>query len=121
VAGQQILDLPGHPDARVHEHDEEVAHALDVAVTLTDPGPDLSDLFAGMVAVSGTDVFVAAWGTSSRAGVVYLYRRGTSGWSTTPSVTLDDPAATAQDEFGTDVAASGTTLVVGTAGPRCRR
>ena len=29
--GQQILDLPGHPDARVHEHDEVVADALDVA------------------------------------------------------------------------------------------
>ena len=31
VDGQQLLDLPGHPDAGVHEHDEEVAHALDVA------------------------------------------------------------------------------------------
>jgi hypothetical protein len=86
-------------------------------VTLTDPGPDLSDLFGGTVAVSGPDVLVGAWGTSSRAGVVYIYRKGTSGWSSTPSVTLDDPAATAQDEFGTDLAASGTTLVVGTAGP----
>ena len=31
VDGQQILDLAGDPDAGVHEHDEEVAHALDVA------------------------------------------------------------------------------------------
>jgi hypothetical protein len=86
-------------------------------VTLTDPGPDLSDLFGGTVAVSGPDILVGAWGTASRAGVVYIYRQGTSGWSTTPSVTLADPAASAQDEFGTDLAASGTTLVVGTAGP----
>jgi hypothetical protein len=86
-------------------------------VTLTDPGPDISDVYAGTVAVSGTDVLVAAWGTTLRAGDVYIYAKGTSGWSTTPSATLDDPAATAQDEFGADVAASGTTLVVGTAGP----
>ena len=31
VARQQVLDLSGHPDARVDEHDEVVADALDVA------------------------------------------------------------------------------------------
>jgi hypothetical protein len=87
------------------------------AVTLTDPQQNLSDLFAGTVAVSGPDVLVGAWGSNGRSGVVDVYRKGASGWPTTPSVTLDDPAATAQDEFGAALAASGTTLVVGTAGP----
>ena len=43
----------------------------------------------------------------------YIYVNGGSGWPTTPTVTLADPAATAQDLFGSSVAVSGDTAMVG--------
>jgi hypothetical protein len=59
------------------------------------------------------DRVVGAPGTSTDAGQAFIYVNGSSGWPTTPAVTLSDPAATAQDIFGFSVAVSRTTVVVG--------
>jgi hypothetical protein len=86
-------------------------------VTLQDPGPDNSDIFAISVSVRGTVIVVGAYGTSSGAGAAYIYVKGRRGWPTTPTVSLADPAATAGDEFGSSVAVtSGNTVLVGAEG-----
>ena len=84
-------------------------------VTMHDPHP--GDDVPTSVAVSGTTVVVGAFG-NNRAGVAYIYVKGTSGWPTTPTVTLHDPAANVNDLYGGDVAVSGTTVVVGAADTR---
>jgi hypothetical protein len=56
-------------------------------------------------------------GLDSRAGAAYVYMEGAHGWPTVPTVTLDDPAVpTGGYDFGTSVALSGTTMVVGADG-----
>ena len=71
-------------------------------VTLTDPAATAGDEFgfSVAVAVTGTTVIVGAPLTSSSEGAAYIYVKGASGWPTTPTVTLTDPAATADDNFG---------------------
>jgi hypothetical protein len=83
---------------------------------LRDPGKHTHDRFGFSVAISGTTAIVGAYGTGSQAGATYIYEMGASGWSVTPTTTLDDPAATERDEFGWSVAVSGTTAVVGAIG-----
>jgi hypothetical protein len=54
--------------------------------------------------VSGNTAIVGAYGTNSGAGKAYIYVKGTSGWPTTPTTTLSDPAAAEDDQFGASVA-----------------
>ena len=82
--------------------------------TLSDPASTADDDFGSSVAVSGNIVVVGAYGTKKWAGAAYIYVKGASGWPKTPSVTLKDPAATAYDYFGSSVAVSGGTAVIGT-------
>ena len=86
------------------------------AVTLTDPAATFGDEFGSFVAVSGKTVIVGAYGTDSVSGETYIYVEGTSGWPTTPTTKLTDPAATSYDIFGFSVAISDTTAVVGAYG-----
>jgi hypothetical protein len=85
--------------------------------TLADPKASAQDNFGWSVAVHGTSVVVGAPGTSTGGaadvGAAYIYVKGTSGWPTTPTVKLSDPAATANDHFGYSVAVHGTSVVVG--------
>ena len=85
--------------------------------------------------MSGTIAVVGApgAGTNGCDGAAYIYMKDASGWPTTPTATLSDPAATVAkarvgssdngslipppcDDFGTSVAVSGTTAVVGAPG-----
>jgi FG-GAP repeat protein len=84
--------------------------------TLADPAATSSDFFGYSVAVSGNTAVVGAWATNSEAGSAYIYVKGSSGWPTAPTATLADPAATSDDSFGTSVAVSGKTAVVGADG-----
>jgi hypothetical protein len=88
--------------------------------TLTDPGKKAKDDFGIAVAESPTTVVVGAYattsGTKTAVGTVYVYTKGTSGWPTTPTVTLHDPGEESGALFGQSVAISGSTIVVGAPG-----
>ena len=84
--------------------------------TLTDPAATDDDEFGSSVAVSGNTVIVGADGANDAAGAAYIYVEGSSGWPTTPTTTLTDPAATFEDNFGASVAVSGGNAVVGAYG-----
>jgi hypothetical protein len=89
------------------------------AVTLPDPADTQGDAFGGganSVAVSGNTIIIGAYGTSSGEGAAYVYVRGPSGWPTTPTVTLPDPAATEGDDFGFAVSLAGRTAIIGAPG-----
>ena len=81
--------------------------------TLSDPAATTGDNFGYSVAVGNGTVVVGAPYTNSYTGTTYIYVRGASGWPTTPTTTLSDPAATAGDEFGFSVSVSEGTAVVG--------
>ncbi|MGO8864464.1 MAG: fibronectin type III domain-containing protein [Acidimicrobiales bacterium] len=87
-------------------------------VTLPDPGATSGDRFGYGLALSGNTLAVSAPGTNSLAGAAYLYTEGASGWPTTPTVTFEDPGASAGDRFGniSGIALSGSTLLVGADG-----
>ena len=59
-----------------------------------------------MVGASSTTV-----GSNYYVGAVYVYEKGRTGWSATPTTTL--PGFTYQDAFGAAVALDGNRLVVG--------
>ena len=86
--------------------------------SLTDPAATSDDNFGFRSAVAANTVVVGAPGTSSAEGAAYIYEKGASGWPTTPTVTLTDPAATSDDDFGFSVAVAvtGTTVIVGAPG-----
>jgi hypothetical protein len=72
--------------------------------------------FGSSVAVSANTVVVGANGDYGSPGKAFIYVRGSSGWPTTPTVTLTAPAGTTSDNFGNSVAVSGNTVVVGAYG-----
>jgi len=84
-------------------------------VTLNAPAAAMDGYFGWAVAVSGTSVFVGRPGAGGE-NTTYVYVKGSSGWPTTPSATLDDPGASVQDQFGYSVAVAGTTALIGAAG-----
>jgi len=83
-------------------------------VTLDDPAAASGDDFGFSVAVSGSDVLVAAPATSTSGGqgAAYFYAMGPSGWPTTPTTTVDDPG-TGSDSFGEAVALSSSVAGIG--------
>jgi hypothetical protein len=89
--------------------------------TLSDPAATAGDQFGNPVAVSGATAVIGAHGTSGYGGVAYIYVKGASGWPTKPTATLSDPAATTGDYFGSSVAVSGETAVVGRCLHQCVR
>jgi hypothetical protein len=72
------------------------------------------DEFGGSVAVSGTTILVGANGNLTSPGAAYVFVRSGTTWSQQAKLTASD--ATASDAFGTSVALSGNTALVGAAG-----
>jgi len=78
----------------------------------------LGDRFGNSVAVSGTTVIVGAFGHNtdgnSSQGKAYVFERPANGWEDmTENAQLTASDGTLSDRFGTSVAVSGTTVVVG--------
>jgi nucleoside-specific outer membrane channel protein Tsx len=69
------------------------------------------DFFGNAVAISGTTVVVGAWGHSKKAGRAYVFTKEGSMWNQVAELKGSDTAA--GDQFGSSVAISGTTVVVG--------
>jgi hypothetical protein len=44
---------------------------------------------------------------------VYVFRKGTSGWPSVPTLTIPDPAGSSTDNFGATVSVSGAVIAVG--------
>lgn len=86
-------------------------------LTIDNPAPNTNDYFGAAVAINGNTVVVAAYQDDSPAtncGIVYVFDRS----SQTPGVpvlTIPNPSPNAQDQFGNDIAISGSRLVVGCA------
>ncbi|MCW1914815.1 choice-of-anchor D domain-containing protein [Luteolibacter sp. GHJ8] len=84
---------------------------------LENPAPTLNDYFGAAVAIEGNKVAVAAYQDDNpvnNSGIVYIYDR-TSNTPTVPVLTILNPAANTQDQFGNSLAMSGSRLVVGCA------
>jgi hypothetical protein len=81
--------------------------------TLQDPASNAGDEFGDSVAVSRTTAVIGAPGTNRSAGAGYIYVKGGAGWPTIPTATLQDPAATARDSFGSSIAVWDDTVIVG--------
>jgi hypothetical protein len=84
--------------------------------TRTLPNPLGANFYFGSsVAIDGANIVVGANSLLGGApGAAYVYtKRQVGGWRTRPTVTLPDPAATANDLFGSSVAIDGRTIVVG--------
>jgi hypothetical protein len=87
--------------------------------TLQDPAASAHDSFGNSIAVWGDTVIVGAPFTRKYVGAAYIYVLGAAGWPTTPTVTLQDPAANTYDaRFGWSVAVSVNTAVVGAIGSK---
>lgn len=84
---------------------------------LFDPLLTADDYFGYSAAVSGGIAVIGApTFSSSGPGAAYIYIKGPVGWPRHPTVTLPDPAAVKGDAFGTSVAISGGTIIVGAPG-----
>ncbi len=90
-------------------------------VILADPADTSGDLFGASVAISGPVAVIGASGAGSTPGLAYVYVEGASGWPTTPTATLRDPKQVFSDLFGTSVAVSNRTIIVGAEGVKERR
>jgi fibronectin type 3 domain-containing protein len=88
-----------------------------LAATVSDPGATSGDEFAGSVAVNGDTAVIGASGTASQQGRAYVFSRnqgGAGAWGL--AATLNDPAATSKDFFGSSVAVYGDTAVASASG-----
>jgi FG-GAP repeat len=93
-----------------------VAHAVtpgSILASLIDPGGTPGDDFS--ISAVSIDGATAVVGASGNQGVAYIYVRGSHGWPTSPTVTLQDPLKSG-DIFGNSVSVSGSTIVVGAYG-----
>src|ERR1700722_136335 len=79
---------------------------------LQDPGAQSGDEFGVSVSEDGQVAIIGADGTDNSAGVAYIYEKGSSGWPTSPSVTLTDPVP-GQNFFGRSVSISQNVAIVG--------
>jgi hypothetical protein len=87
------------------------------SATLSDPAATSGDSFGQSVAVSKKTVVVGAPNTDDIVGAAYVFVKADAVWPTTPTTTLSDPAASANEAFGSSVAFSGKTAVVGAPAP----
>ncbi len=86
-------------------------------LTLENPAPANNDYFGAAVAIAGNTVVVAAYQDdvgATNSGTVYVYNRA-SPTPTVPVLTIPNPSAQAQDQFGNAIALSGSMLVIGAA------
>ena len=84
--------------------------------TLTDGAA--GDNFGASLAISGNTVVVGASGTASTPGTAYVYTEPGTGWAnmSSPTAKLTASDGAAGDNFGTSVAISGNTVVIGASG-----
>jgi hypothetical protein len=69
------------------------------------------DQFGSSVAVSGSTLVVGAQDVGSQSGRAYVFAKAGNGWTQTAELKGSDTAS--YDEFGSAVAVSGSTIVVG--------
>ena len=75
--------------------------------------------FGGAVALSGSTAIVGAGATTinyTNQGTAYVYVQSGTSWNTTPQATLTPSDPAAPDGFGSAVALSGTTALIGASG-----
>jgi len=82
---------------------------------LTDPVATADDRFGEMVAISGSAALVGAPGDNGTVGAAYVFTRSAGHWSDRATLTASDGAD--GDNFGTSVALTGSTAVVGAPDP----
>ncbi len=100
--------------AYIYSRNQGGAGVWGLAAVLSDPAAMNGDYFGKAVAVDGDTVVVGAVASSASPGKTYIYDRNQGGagvWGL--AVTLNDPGASRQDNFGYSVAVDGDTLVVG--------
>jgi len=81
---------------------------------IVDPSGVAYDYFATAVAMSGTNAIIGALSTAAGYGAAYFYALNGGVW--TPGTIVLDPNANSGDSFGTSVALSGFSAVVGASG-----
>ena len=84
------------------------------AAKLTDPDGLEMDAFGQQIALSGSTLIVGVPIKNQAAGVAYVFVRSGGIWSQQAELTASDAAAT--DHFGSSVAVSGSTILVGAFG-----
>ena len=86
-----------------------------LTTTLSDPGAASPDQFAYAVSISGTNAVIGAWQHTvsghTYQGAAYFYSLDSGAWTLTH--TVDDPETGSDEQFGTAVAISDTTAIVG--------
>ena len=81
-------------------------------LTASDGRPE--DLLGSSVATDGSRVVAGAYGAKGRLGTAYVFIKPATGWATTSKFNAKlRPPGTGRKEFGTSVAISGKTIVVG--------
>ncbi|WP_162797938.1 hypothetical protein [Sulfitobacter sp. JL08] len=113
ISGNTVLiGARGAGEAYVYELDPNNLTQSTLIATLINPGADETDLFGSTVAVSGDIAVVGAEGDDTGAldaGSVYIFDVATGDLLQT----LNNPDPDVADLFGTSVAASGDTIIVG--------
>ncbi len=90
---------------------ERTGTAWSQQARLTDPDAAHGDFFGSSVAISGSTAVVGAPRKDSLTGAAYVFERTGTAWS--QQARLTDPDAAQGDFFGSSVAISGSTAVVG--------
>jgi hypothetical protein len=109
-AGEKTLAQAGQGAAYVFG--QNASGAWTQTQELVANNPAAGDLFGYDVALSGTTALIGAAGVNSNQGSAYVFTQGSDGgWSETQEMTAPD--GTANDYFGSAVALSGSTEVVG--------
>jgi hypothetical protein len=90
---------------------ERAGTAWSQQARLTDPHAAAGDFFGSSVAISGSTAVVGAPRKDSLTGAAYVFERTGTEWSQQAKLTPTHPAA--DDFFGSSVAISGSTAVVG--------
>lgn len=112
VVGVPEDDTGGQDSGVVKVFDSTTGSLLHI---LTSPLPSTGDQYGWSVAISASRVVVGAPQKdigATNAGVVFVYDLS-SGTPTTPAFVLNNPTPSLNDNFGWDVAISGTRLIVG--------
>ena len=73
-------------------------------------GPAGSSTFGAATALSATTAVIGAWGTNDQAGAADIYVRSGSTWRRQATL---NPTGASPDHFGSSVAVSGNTVVIG--------
>jgi FG-GAP repeat len=74
------------------------------------------DGFGSVVAISGTTVVIGAPDAVDFDGEAFVYAKTAAGWKRTAVLKEPDPVFEGDDAFGSSVAVSGTTIIIGAPG-----